>query len=161
MASVTKPFWKEKRLEELSECEWESLCDGCARCCLVKLEDWDTGENHYTDIACKLLDEGSCRCTDYENRTKRVPTCVKVTPKSLPNIAHWMPVTCAYRLLWQGDDLKWWHPLVSGEADSVHKAGISVRGRIFSETQIPEEDYADHIVDWPHWDVLGPSGRED
>jgi len=153
---LAKPFWKEKRLDELSRAEWESLCDGCARCCLEKLEDWDTGEHYYTDVACKLLDEGTCRCTDYKNRTKRVPTCVKVTMKSLPEIASWMPVTCAYRLLWEGDDLKWWHPLVSGDPNSVHDAGISVRGRIFSENDIPDEELEDHIVDWPHWDVEKP-----
>jgi uncharacterized cysteine cluster protein YcgN (CxxCxxCC family) len=161
MAKVTRGFWKEKRLDELSHEEWESLCDGCARCCLVKLEDWDSGENHYTDVACHLLDQGTCRCTDYENRTARVPTCVQVTPQSLPEIAHWMPVTCAYRLLWEGEDLRWWHPLVSGDPETVHRAGISVRGRIFSEEQIPEEELEDHIVDWPHWDVLDPSAPGD
>lgn len=153
---MPQPFWKAKKLEDLSHAEWESLCDGCARCCLVKLEDADTGEFHYTDVSCHLLEEGTCHCTDYDNRTVRVPTCVKVTPERLPKIAEWMPATCAYRLLWEGDDLRWWHPLVSGDHETVHLAGISVRGRIFSETEIPEEILEDHVVDWPHWDALIP-----
>lgn len=154
---VTKqPFWKAKRLEELSDKEWESLCDGCARCCLVKLEDIDTEETYFTDVACTLLDHDTCRCTDYANRSTRVPTCVKVTMEQLPKIAYWMPPTCAYRLLYQGEDLRWWHPLVSGDPNSVHEAGISVRGRIISELSIPEEEQDDRIVEWPLWDVLKP-----
>ena len=153
---MSKPFWQAKKLDELSPDEWESLCDGCARCCLVKLEDADTGENHYTDIACRLLDSGTCRCTDYANRTARVPTCVSVSMETLPEIVHWMPHTCAYRLLYEGNDLKWWHPLVSGDAQTVHIAGISVRGRIFYENEIPEEDQQDHVVEWPLCDVLDP-----
>ncbi|MBN4046366.1 YcgN family cysteine cluster protein [bacterium AH-315-P15] len=157
---MNKPFWQVKKLEELSREEWESLCDGCARCCLVKLEDADTGENFYTDVGCHLLDHESCRCTDYVNRSTRVPTCVKVSPETLPEIAHWMPPTCAYRLLYEGSDLRWWHPLVSGDKETVHVAGISVRGRIFCETKIPEEDQEDHVVEWPLWDALemGESG---
>ena len=151
------PFWKAKKLDQLSPDEWESLCDGCARCCLVKLEDEDTGENHYTDVACFLLDHGTCQCKDYANRSTRVPTCVAVTVETLPDIAHWMPPTCAYRLLHEGDDLRWWHPLVSGQKNSVHAAGISVKGRIFSELEIAEEDQQDHVVDWPFWDVLDPA----
>ena len=158
---MTQPFWKSKPLEDLSHDEWESLCDGCARCCLVKLEDMETGENHYTDAVCHLLDQGTCQCTDYPNRSTRVPTCVGVTMESLPKIANWMPTTCAYRLLWEGDELRWWHPLVSGDAETVHLAGISVRGRVVSETKIPEEELEMRIVDWPHWDVLPPQGRGD
>ena len=158
---MAQPFWKEKRLEDLSLDEWESLCDGCARCCLIKLEDMDTGEHHYTDVVCNLLDQGACRCTDYRNRSVRVPTCVAVSMESLPKIAHWMPSTCAYRLLWQGEDLRWWHPLVSGDPETVHLAGISVRGRVVSETEIPEEEQEFRIVDWPHWDVLGTSSNGD
>ncbi len=150
---MTQPFWKAKRLEELSGEEWESLCDGCARCCLVKLEDEDTGKYCYTDAVCDLLDQGTCRCTDYANRTVRVPTCVAVTVDSLPEIAPWMPATCAYRLLWQGDDLRWWHPLVSGDPETVHLAGISVHGRVIAESEVPEEELENHIVDWPHRDV--------
>jgi len=127
----------------------------------VKLEDEDTGDHHYTDVVCHLLDQGTCKCTDYRNRSTRVPTCVAVTLKSLPEISKWMPTTCAYRLLWEGNDLKWWHPLVSGDPNSVHKAGISVRGRIFSEKEISEELLEDHIVDWPHWDVHDLAKGED
>ncbi len=147
------PFWITKKLDEMSGPEWESLCDGCARCCLIKLEDEDTSETFFTDVACHLLDHKTCRCTDYKNRTIRVPTCVQVTPEELPKIAYWMPPTCAYRLLWEGKPLRWWHPLVSGDPNSVHEAGISVRGRIISERDIPEEDQDDRIVDWPLWDV--------
>ena len=158
---MAEPFWKAKKLKDLSHEEWESLCDGCARCCLIKLEDEDSGDNYYTDVTCHLLDQGKCRCTDYENRAVRVPTCVKVTPESLPEIAHWMPSTCAYRLLWEGAELRWWHPLVSGDPNTVHSAGISVQGRVFSEKDISEEDYEDHVVDWPHWDVLDLAEPED
>lgn len=156
MVTEREPFWKTKKLDELSREQWESLCDGCARCCLVKLEDEDTGENHYTDLACFLLDQGTCRCKDYANRSIRVPTCVAVTVKTLPDIVNWMPTTCAYRLLWEGEELRWWHPLVSGEKNSVHLAGISIKGRTISETDISEADQQDRIVDWPHWDVLDP-----
>ncbi len=155
-----EPFWQSKSLDALLQDEWESLCDGCARCCLIKLEDEDTTETFFTDVACHLLDNQSCRCGDYGNRTTRVPTCVNVTPDALPKIAHWMPPTCAYRLLWEGQELRWWHPLISGDPNSVHSAGISVRGRIISELSIPEEEQDDRIVDWPLWDVedLSKSG---
>ncbi len=158
---MTKPFWQAKELSELTQPEWESLCDGCARCCLIKLEDADTGETFYTDVVCHLLDHATCRCADYENRSIRVPTCVSVSVKTLPRIARWMPPTCAYRLLHEGEDLRWWHPLVSGNKESVHLAGISVRGRIFSETEICEHDQQDHVVDWPLWDVPDPDADGD
>ena len=125
-------FWRHKSLEEMSREEWESLCDGCARCCLIKLEDEKSGEIDYTDIACRLLDHGLCRCTKYAQRTTLVPDCVDLTPQSVRTLT-WLPSTCAYRLLAEGEDLQWWHPLVSGDPDTVHIAGISVRGRIVSE----------------------------
>ena len=109
--------------------EWESLCDGCARCCLVKLEDDDTGDIHFTDIGCKLLDGETCRCRDYRRRQSRVPDCVKLTPEAVRSLS-WLPVTCAYRVVAEGRDLAWWHPLVSGSPDTVHQAGVSVRGRV-------------------------------
>ena len=142
----SEPFWRTKRLEEMTSAEWESLCDGCGRCCLVKLEYEDTGAIDFTDIACRLLDTRSCRCTDYRHRRTQVEDCVKLTPRRVRNIK-WLPPSCAYRLVDDGRDLYWWHPLVSGDPQTVHQAGISVRGRVRSETDAgPAED---HIVRWP------------
>jgi uncharacterized protein len=144
--SAVPPFWKTKRLDEMSDAEWESLCDGCGRCCLHKLRDEDTEEVLFTDVACRLLDLGSCRCGDYERRQRRVPDCVRLTPEALAEI-DWLPPSCAYRMVSEGRDLAWWHPLVSGRQDSVHEAGISVRGRAIGEREAgPLEN---HIVDWP------------
>jgi uncharacterized protein len=143
------PFWKQKTLEALSPAEWESLCDGCGRCCLVKLEDEDTGEIHFTDIACKLFDKGSCRCADYAHRSGRVRDCIKLTPAKVRELT-WLPPSCAYRLVAEGRDLAWWHPLVSGSATSVHEAGVSVQKRVGpAENKVKLADYPDHIVDWP------------
>jgi uncharacterized cysteine cluster protein YcgN (CxxCxxCC family) len=143
------PFWRVKALGEMSASEWESLCDGCARCCLVKLEDEDTGEVHYTDIACTLLDAGSCRCRNYVERQAQVPDCVGLTPQTVRGLS-WLPPTCAYRLVAAKHDLPWWHPLVSGDPETVHAAGISVQGRVAG----PEEDFTlsellQRVVDWP------------
>ena len=142
------PFWERKALREMTAQEWESLCDGCGRCCLLKLLDEDSGRVDYTDVACRLLDVGSCRCVDYPNRRRRVRDCVRLTPEKLEELT-WMPSTCAYRLLHEGRPLYWWHPLVSGDPDSVRAAGISVAGRVVSEKQVRDEDLEDHIVDWP------------
>lgn len=145
---MKKPFWELKPLIEMSRQEWESLCDGCARCCLIKLEDEDSGDVHYTNVVCDLLDLETCRCTQYQKRSQLVPECVVVSPKVLDQL-HWMPSTCAYRLLWEGKPLPEWHPLVSGNADSVHLAGISVRGRVYRQAEIRDEDLEEYIVDWP------------
>jgi len=149
-AEMQLPFWRAKTLEEMSESEWESLCDGCARCCLVKLEEEDTGEVHYTDLGCTLLDGKTCRCRDYPNRRKKVHDCVKLTPSSVRSLT-WLPSTCAYRVLASGGELAWWHPLVSGSPDTVHEAGISVRARIgASEDDVAMEHWPEHIVRWPN-----------
>ena len=129
----------------MSKAEWEQLCDGCGRCCLNKLEDADTGRIHYTDVVCRLLDEESCRCVSYEDRKRFVPECQILTPQNLGRYS-WLPSTCAYRLILEGKDLMWWHYLVSGDLETVHDAGISVRGRVVSERDA--DDLENHVVDW-------------
>jgi uncharacterized cysteine cluster protein YcgN (CxxCxxCC family) len=148
-AGAGAPFWTRKSLEDMTVAEWESLCDGCARCCLVKLEDEDTGMTYPTDVGCTLLDGDGCRCRSYADRQEKVPDCVKLTPQAVRRIP-WLPPTCAYRLLAEGRTLYWWHPLVSGDPESVHAAGVSVRGRVAG----PEEAFTlgemlDHVVSWP------------
>ena len=138
------PFWKAKSLAEMSRAEWESLCDGCGRCCLNKLEDEDTGAFLYTRAACKLLDLDTCRCSDYPNRARRVSDCVSLTPENVGTLG-WLPVTCAYRLLDEGKPLAWWHPLVSGDPATVDEAGISVKGEAYSEEGIAVDDLVDHL----------------
>lgn len=146
MTPADLPFWTRKRLDQMTAAEWESLCDGCGRCCLIKLEDADSGEIAYTDIACRLLDLGTCRCSDYTNRHAKVPDCVRLDASNIGAFG-WMPSTCGYRLIAEGKDLAWWHPLVSGDPDSVHRAGISVRGRVVAEDRAGDPE--DHIVTWP------------
>lgn len=140
------PFWKRKILEEMTTQEWESLCDGCARCCLYKLEDEDTGEIYYTNVVCRLLDAHRCRCTAYTEREWLMPTCLVLTP-ALVRQLRWMPKTCAYRLVAEGKDLAWWHPLVSGSPDTVHQAGISVRYQTQAEEDVDMDHLEDYIVD--------------
>jgi len=146
MSSIP-PFWEVKKLDEMSTSEWESLCDGCGKCCLHKLEDEDTGDIVYTDIACELLDRESCCCQDYQHRKQKVPDCLLLTPKAV-DACHWLPSTCAYRLVSEGTPLADWHPLVSGNESSVHKAGISVAGRVLSASHIHPDDYEERIIQW-------------
>ncbi|RJF93737.1 YcgN family cysteine cluster protein [Sphingomonas cavernae] len=146
MGQVNKPFWESKTLDAMSRAEWESLCDGCGKCCIHKLEDEETGELHPTNVACKLLDRHSGQCTNYKHRRAFVPECVRLTPARLREI-DWLPDTCAYRLLDEGKPLPEWHPLITGDPESVHKAGISVRGWTVSETEAGELEL--HIVDRP------------
>jgi len=134
-------------MDRMTPAEWEALCDGCGRCCLLKLEDADTAEVAFTRVGCRLLDPDTCRCGNYPLRKQLVPDCVVLTPANIAEIAYWMPETCAYRLLWQGQPLADWHPLVSGDPDSVHRAGISLRGRIVPEYEIDEDDLEDHLLD--------------
>jgi uncharacterized cysteine cluster protein YcgN (CxxCxxCC family) len=143
------PFWKRKPLEALNTAEWESLCDGCGRCCLVKLEDEESGKIHFTDVACKLFNSNTCRCADYAHRRRRVHDCIKLTPAKVRTLG-WLPPSCAYRLIAEGRDLAWWHPLVSGSQTSVHEAGVSARGRVnVPENEVELADYARHVVAWP------------
>jgi uncharacterized cysteine cluster protein YcgN (CxxCxxCC family) len=143
-----QPFWRVKPLAAMSDAEWESLCDGCGRCCLNKLEDWDSGAITFTNVACRLLDGESCRCGDYPHRFDAVPDCLQLTADLVPTLS-WLPPTCGYRLVAEGRDLYWWHPLVSGDPETVHQAGVSVRGRTVSEAGMPVEAYEDHAVAWP------------
>jgi len=144
--SEKPPFWKTKQLEEMTDAEWESLCDGCGRCCLHKLRDDDTRELSFTNVACRLLNTDTCQCSDYARRQRWVPDCVRLTPREVRTL-DWLPPSCAYRRLANGQDLAWWHPLVSGDPDTVHEAGISVRGRAVSERHAGPLEH--HIVDWP------------
>jgi hypothetical protein len=148
-AGAEAPFWRTKRMSEMSPREWESLCDGCGRCCLNKLTDIDTNETVYTDVGCALLDGKTCRCTDYAHRQAKVSDCVKLTWRNVKRLG-WLPPTCGYRLIAEGRELAWWHPLVSGDPDTVHKAGVSVRGRVSAnEKDVPDADLEDYVVAWP------------
>ena len=142
-----KPFWEAKRLEQMTVQEWESLCDGCGLCCLVRFEDDDTGEIIPTKVSCKLFDANLCRCIDYENRKKHVPDCIKLTPWNIEAL-EWMPKSCGYRRVWEGRGLADWHPLVSGDPDSVHKAGVSVKSLgVTNEGELADpEDALDYLA---------------
>jgi uncharacterized protein len=140
-----KPFWELKTLAEMSREEWESLCDGCGQCCLIKVEDEDTGDIYLTRLGCKLLDTTTCRCRDYANRKRHVPDCLSLRPKTLEELP-WLPETCAYRTLAEGRELAWWHPLVSGDPETVHTAGVSVRGWARSEKGVKPSAIARYIV---------------
>ena len=140
-------FWEEKSLSEMSREEWESLCDGCARCCLLKLEDEDTDELYYTSVVCRYLDREKCRCSEYSERTRLVPDCLQVTVDNV-NDLYWMPQSCAYRLLAEGKTLPQWHPLVSGNPHSVDEAGISVCKFAISEDEVSSiEELENYIID--------------
>ncbi len=144
-----KPFWETKTLAEMSPTEWESLCDGCGLCCVIRFEDEDTGQIIPTHVHCKLFDPDRCTCTDYAQRQAEVPDCVQLTPDNIERLK-WMPLSCAYRRLHEGRTLAWWHPLVSGDPETVHTAGVSVRRQTISELALKEpEDALDFEA--PEW----------
>ena len=147
MEKLRPRFWETVPLTKMTPAEWEALCDGCGKCCLNKLEYEDTGEVVYTRVGCRLLDGDTCRCMDYANRKALVPECVFLTPKSLPKIAYWMPSTCAYKLLFQKKRLPDWHPLLTGDPDSTHAAGQSVKGITIPESSVDEDDWEDYLLE--------------
>jgi len=140
-------FWESVPLNKMTDDEWEALCDGCGRCCLNKLEDPDTGHVALTRIACRLLDNESCRCAQYDIRHQFVPECIRMTSETIAKHAYWLPNTCAYKLLHEGKKLPDWHPLLTGTEQSVHATGISVQGWSIPEFEVPEDEWEDHIVE--------------
>ena len=145
---ITQNYWKTKNMAEFSREEWETLCDGCGKCCCIRLEDEDTGDIYITDVACKLFDSGACSCSDYPNRSKNVLDCVTLTPDNVDKL-NWMPQTCAYRLVANGKDLPDYHHLVSGSRQTIHDVGMSVQNAVYSENDIDEEEVPSRIVIWP------------
>ena len=142
-------FWRNVPMDKLSRPEWEALCDGCGKCCLNKLEDEDTGEVALTRVACRLLDNDTCLCAQYPIRHQFVPECIVLTPKTIQDNMYWLPQTCAYRLVAEGRDLYSWHPLISGDPDSPHAAGVTMRGQTVPEFEVDEADWEDHIIEEP------------
>ncbi|MEZ6024368.1 MAG: YcgN family cysteine cluster protein [Hyphomonadaceae bacterium] len=147
-APLEEGYWRRKTLLEMNEREWESLCDRCGKCCVISIEDIDDGTLYLTDVSCKLFDTESCGCSDYGNRKQYVPDCVKLTPKNVPKL-DWLPRTCAYRLVAEKRDLYWWHPLVSGDPDTVHTARASVRGKTRPEGRLKMAGLIKRITKWP------------
>jgi uncharacterized cysteine cluster protein YcgN (CxxCxxCC family) len=140
-------FWKNKSLCEMNEDEWELICDHCGRCCLIKLQDVDTNKVFYTNVACQLLNPITCLCTAYNKRKKIIKSCLDLSPEVVPDL-DWLPDTCAYKRLAHGKDLDWWHPLISGNMNSVVKAGISISGKVISEKDIDLAKLEDYVIDW-------------
>ncbi len=147
MTTRTRATFWELPLSDLTPTEWEALCDGCGKCCLNKLEDEDSGEVAFTRVACRLLDNDTCRCAQYDIRLHFVPECIVLTPQNMDDIAYFMPETCAYRLRHEGRPLPQWHPLITGDPESTHKAGQSVRGWTVPEFEVAEEDWEDYLIE--------------
>ncbi len=146
-SGVRPQYWEHVPLDDMTPHEWEALCDGCGKCCLRKLEYEDTGEVEYTNVVCRLLDIDTCRCRDYPNRKRIVSDCIAISPRTLPDHLYWLPSTCAYKLVYHGQPLADWHPLISGRADTVHQAGISLAGRMVSEVEVDDDDLDDYVVE--------------
>ncbi|HKL68949.1 YcgN family cysteine cluster protein [Salibaculum sp.] len=142
-------YWARVPMRKMTEAEWEALCDGCGKCCLNKLEDADTGEVALTRVACRLLDDATCRCTQYDIRHQFVPDCIRLTPETIEQHMYWLPQTCAYRLVHEGRELFHWHPLISGDPRTVHDAGVSVQDLTVSEFETPDDEWEDHIIEEP------------
>ena len=140
-------FWQLKTLEQMSTQEWESLCDGCGKCCLVKLEDYDSGEVFHTNVTCELLNTESCRCMDYAGRHGIVDDCIQLDRENIKSLG-WLPSSCSYRLIAGGKPLPQWHHLVSGSRETLHTFGASLQGRVVSELHVHDDDIEDHIVQW-------------
>ena len=153
---MTRPFWETTPLERMTREQWESLCDGCGLCCLVRFEDADSGEVIPTRVHCRLLDAATCSCSNYPGRKREVPDCISLTPALIPRLG-WMPKSCAYRRLHEGRGLADWHPLISGDPESVHRAGVSVRGQTISESELEHED---DMVDHAAPDLLAERGLD-
>lgn len=147
MVADSLEYWNTKTLADMSSEEWEALCDGCGRCCLHKLEDHDSGLVFYTNVACRLLDHYSGRCRNYPARKATVSDCLTLQTLDVAQF-NWLPTSCAYRRLAEGKPLEWWHPLISGDRETVYQAGISVRGRVISETDIAPDQMEDHVIGW-------------
>ncbi|RYH03807.1 YcgN family cysteine cluster protein [Salipiger sp. IMCC34102] len=142
-------FWERVPMDRMTRAEWEALCDGCGKCCLNKLEDEDSGEVALTRVACRLLDNDTCLCSQYPIRHQFVPECIVLTPKTIQDNMYWLPQTCAYRLLAKGEALYDWHPLISGDAEGPHAAGVTLRGQTVSEYEVADDDWEDHIIEEP------------
>lgn len=147
-APLEDGYWRRKTLTQMSEREWEALCDRCSKCCVISIEDTDSGRLFLTDVSCKLFDTKSCGCSDYANRKQYVPDCVKLTPKNVPKL-DWLPQTCAYRLVSEGRDLYWWHPLISGDPETVHSSEASVRNKTRPEGRLKMAGLIKRITRWP------------
>lgn len=145
--ATDKRFWETKRLDRMNKEEWESLCDGCGKCCLLKLEDEESGELRYTRVVCRYLDQQKCRCTVYKDRQRYVPACVVLKPDNLEGL-HFMPSTCAYRLLFEGKPLPLWHPLLAGDRSAMIRSGNCVTGKVISDEFVHEDGLEEHIVHW-------------
>ena len=147
MNDLRPRFWETVPLQDMTRPEWEALCDGCGICCLIKLEDEDSGQIKYTSVACRLFDDQTCRCGNYALRKQLVRGCVVIRPDNLDSTIEWMPATCAYKLLAEGKPLYPWHPLLTGDPDSVHTSKISVRGSTIPEYSVPEDELENHVIE--------------